>query len=122
MGDQAGLDLEGHLPGSEPRHAQDGQAHQQAPVLRPWASPGHPAEEFRRRAGLPSRGLKSCARVGLLIPLPDLELNFCRRTRMFIGAGARPGWKRRAVTARVKNVTTLQDFPKFSKMSGAAPS
>ena len=37
--------------------------------------PGHSAEEFRRRAGLSSRDLKSCARVFLdgycSIPLPD---------------------------------------------------
>ena len=39
---------------------------------------------------------------------------------MFIGAGARPDG-RRATAVKEKNVTTLGDFPKFSKMSGAAP-
>ena len=39
---------------------------------------------------------------------------------MFIGAGARPDG-RRATAGKENNVTTLGDFPKFSKMSGAAP-
>merc|ERR1719366_22348 len=35
--DQAGFGLEGHLPGGEHRHAQDGRVRQQAPVVSPWA-------------------------------------------------------------------------------------
>merc|ERR1712199_67907 len=38
--DQAGFHPEGHLPGGEHRHAQDGRLRQQAPVVSPWASPG----------------------------------------------------------------------------------
>merc|ERR1712100_590405 len=63
--DQAGRDLEGSLPGCELGHVEDGWVRQQAPVLRPWGSPGRLAEEFRRRAGLSSRDLKSCARIFL---------------------------------------------------------
>merc|ERR1712159_659623 len=61
--DQAGFGLEGHLPGGEHRHAQDGRVRQQAPVVSPWASPGDSAEEFRRRAGLSSRDLTSSTLV-----------------------------------------------------------
>merc|ERR1711924_267448 len=61
--DQAGFHPEGHLPGGEHRHAQDGRLRQQAPVVSPWASPGDSAEEFRRRAGLSSRDLKSSTLV-----------------------------------------------------------
>merc|ERR1719258_606526 len=60
---QAGCGFEEGVPGVQHRYAQDGGPHQQALVLRPWASPGHLADEFRRRAGLRSRGRKSCARV-----------------------------------------------------------
>merc|ERR1711937_273129 len=92
--DQAGLRVEGNLPGCEPGHVEDGWVRQQAPVLRPWGSPGGLAEEFRRRAGLSSRDVKSCARVFLdgycSIPLPDLHLNFCRRISYALVAGARP--------------------------------
>merc|ERR1719311_1031275 len=73
--DQAGCVVEGHLPGCEPGHVEDGRVREQAPVLRPWGGPGRLAEEFRRRAGLSSRDLKSCARVFrdgyCSIPLPD---------------------------------------------------
>merc|ERR1712118_568584 len=62
---QAGCEVEGHLPGCEHRHAEDGWVREQALVLRPWGSPGHLAEEFRRRAGLSSRGLLSRARLFL---------------------------------------------------------
>merc|ERR1712124_87092 len=61
--DQAGFHPEGHLPGGEQLHAQDGRVRQQAPVVSPWASPGDSAEEFRRRAGLSSRDLKSSTLV-----------------------------------------------------------
>merc|ERR1712149_138360 len=54
---------EGRLPGGEHRHAQNGRIRQQAPVVSPWASPGGSAEEFRRRAGLSSRDLKSSTLV-----------------------------------------------------------
>merc|ERR1719377_87121 len=57
-----GRDVEGRLPGCEHRHAQDGWVRVEAPLLRPWASPGDLAEEFRRRAGLSSRDLTSCTR------------------------------------------------------------
>merc|ERR1711924_148185 len=113
---QAGQQVEGRFPRGVHRHAQDAFVHQQAPVLRPWASPGHSAEEFRRRAGLRSRGLKSRARVQiewLLISLPDFELNFCRCTCMFMGAGARPDGKEKSHGVESENVTTLEDFPKF---------
>merc|ERR1712193_391075 len=56
-------DLEGHLPGGEHRHVENGCICEQAPVVSPWASPGHSAEEFRRRAGLSSRDLKSSTPV-----------------------------------------------------------
>merc|ERR1712139_188162 len=69
----------GGPPGCEPRYAQNAGAHRQAPVLRPWASPGHSAEEFRRRAGLSSRGLKSCARV-TWTTLSDSALELFSRT------------------------------------------
>merc|ERR1712072_659345 len=59
---QARCDVEGDLPGVEYRHLEDGWLREQAPVVRPWASPGHLAEEFRRRAGLSSRDLQSCTR------------------------------------------------------------
>merc|ERR1712124_104457 len=103
-------------------HAEDGRAHQQAPVLRPWASPGDPAEEFRRRAGLPSRGLKSCARVGLLIPLPDFRTELLSAHSHVHLSGGEARLEEKSHGGESENVTTLQDFPKFSKMSGAAPS
>ena len=55
--------------------------------------PGHSAEEFRRRAGLWSRGRKSCARVPrdwLVIYLSDFHLNFVGALRMFIERGRGP--------------------------------
>merc|ERR1711924_115967 len=73
---QAGCEVEGHLPGCEHRHVEDGWVREQALVLRPWGSLGHLAEEFRRRAGLSSRGLLSRARLFLewLLLLPDFTL------------------------------------------------
>merc|ERR1712224_379833 len=72
---QAGCEVEGHLPGCEHRHAEDGWVREPL-VLRPWGIPGHLAEDFRRRAGLSSRGLLSRARLFLewLLLLPDFNL------------------------------------------------
>merc|ERR1712070_126004 len=60
---QARLEVEGCLASGEHRHVENGWLHQQALVLRPWASPGQTADEFQRRAGLSSRDIRSCARV-----------------------------------------------------------
>merc|ERR1712193_593566 len=60
---QARCGVEGGLPGVEHRHVEDGWVREQAPVVSPWASPGDSAEEFRRRAGLSSRDLKSSTLV-----------------------------------------------------------
>merc|ERR1719281_2102056 len=47
----------------------------------PLGSPGHSALEFRRRAGLWSRGRKSsCIPRMATSPLPDYVSNFCRCT------------------------------------------
>merc|ERR1712182_140034 len=120
-GHQAGCEVEGRFPRGVHRHAQYAFVHQQAPVLRPWASPGHSAEEFRRRAGLRSRGLKSRARVRiewLLISLPDIEpLSVHLHVH---GSGGEARWEEKSHGVESENVTTLEDFPKFSKMSGAA--
>merc|ERR1712124_17868 len=75
----------------EPRHVEDGWLREQAPLLRPWASPGHSAEEFRRRAGLSSRNRTSTTRVmthGLLtsISLSYFLLSFSPRTRLLVRA------------------------------------
>ena len=92
---QARQCAEGGVPGGEPRHVEDGRLCQQAPVLRPWASPGDSAEEFRLRAGLSSRDLKSWTRVtvdGLrnLMILLDCVFYFCRRSGHAHSSG---GWR-----------------------------
>merc|ERR1711869_52658 len=53
--DQAGFHPEGHLPGGEHRHAQDGRLRQQAPVVSPWASPQLTAHEGRQRISVSNR-------------------------------------------------------------------
>merc|ERR1712182_125835 len=55
--------VEGGLPGCKSGHVEARGLREQALVLRPWASPGHLADEFRRRAGLSSRDLTSSTRV-----------------------------------------------------------
>merc|ERR1711904_9546 len=54
---QAGRHVEGGLPGCKSGHVEARGLREQALVLRPWASPGHLADAFRRRAGLSSRDL-----------------------------------------------------------------
>merc|ERR1711924_399852 len=84
----------------EHRHAQDGWVRVEAPLLRPWASPGDLAEEFRRRAGLSSRDLTSCtAQHGL-----HLLTLFCGSFRgycMLVRAVARLARRAAVMTAKM---------------------
>merc|ERR1711924_447951 len=68
-------------PCSDLRGQEDGRHGEQAHVqVSPWASPGHSAEEFRRRAGLSSHDLQRWARViyhRLLRSLFLTEISWC---------------------------------------------
>merc|ERR1712094_149642 len=81
-GDQARCNFENGLPRGELGHVEDAGLRQQAPVLRAWASPGHSAEEFRRRAGLSRRGVKSRARVFLDGLLTDPSYSLLLRVNL----------------------------------------
>merc|ERR1712118_179956 len=59
---QAGRGAQGHLPGREPRYAQDALVHLQALVLRPW---GAPATQPKSSDVAPGSGV-AAARVALV--------------------------------------------------------
>merc|ERR1712118_307000 len=77
---QAGRDAQGHLPGCEPRYAQDGLVRLQALVLGSWGAPA--TLTSRRALESQPQELRSCTEGLLTDPSSDSNLNFCRSTRM----------------------------------------
>merc|ERR1712094_139076 len=111
--DQAGFHPEGHLPGGEHRHAQDGRLRQQAPVVSPWGEP----RRFSRRVPTSRRALESRPHEFdscLLTSATLLELSPGYPCMLF-GAAARPARRDAATTATVVAVFKILIFRNFKR-------